>query len=212
MNYTQTRKNMVESQLRTNKIIDARVIAAFSTVPREQFLAPDVQTIAYLDEEVALGNGRYLLEPMIFARLVQAAAIKQTDRVLIIGAGCGYSAAIIAHLTPHVVALESDKTLLRNTDALVGGIIVNAALDAGCAAHAPYDVIIIEGSVANVPQAVCAQLADGGRLVTVFRENLYSAGQAIVLLKQVEALSQTVLFDASTPFLTGFTPKPAFVF
>jgi protein-L-isoaspartate(D-aspartate) O-methyltransferase len=212
MNYTQARKHMVESQLRTNKIVDARVVDAFSKVSREQFLTPDLHPIAYLDEEIFLGNGRFLLEPMVFARLVQAAAIQQTDRVLVIGAGCGYSAAIIACLTPHVVALETQDGLLSNTDALAGVTIVNTPLEEGYAAHAPYDVILIEGSVVDVPQAICAQLADGGRLVTIFRKNLYSTGQAIVLLKQANALSQTALFDASTPFLTGFSPKPAFEF
>ena len=212
MNYTQSRKNMVESQLRTNKIVDARLITAFSTVEREQFLEAVLQPIAYLDEEISLGNGRFLLEPMVFARLLQAAAIKQTDKVLVVGAGCGYGAAIIAKLTTDVIVLEADATLLRNREKLAGITLVMGDLDEGCAVHAPYDVIIIEGSIAEVPAAISAQLADGGRFVTIVRENAYSSGQAVLLLKQAGTLSQTRLFDASTPFLIGFTPKPAFVF
>jgi protein-L-isoaspartate(D-aspartate) O-methyltransferase len=212
MNYTQSRKNMVESQLRTNKIVDARLITAFSTVEREQFLEAVLQPIAYLDEEISLGNGRFLLEPMVFARLLQAAAIKQTDKVLVVGAGCGYGAAIISKLTTDVIVLEADATLLRNREKLAGITLVMGDLDEGCAVHAPYDVIIIEGSIAEVPAAISAQLADGGRFVTIVRENAYSSGQAVLLLKQAGTLSQTRLFDASTPFLIGFTPKPAFVF
>jgi protein-L-isoaspartate(D-aspartate) O-methyltransferase len=212
MNYTQTRDNMVESQLRTNKIVDVRLIGAFASVEREQFLPLELQPIAYVDEEISLGNGRFLLEPMVFARLVQAAAIKQTDRVLVIGAGCGYGAAIIATLTPHVVAVEADKAALRNPEKLAGITVAIGALDEGCAAHAPYDVIVIEGSVADVPSTISAQLAEGGRLVTIVREDVYTTGQAVLLLKQSNALSQTRLFDASTPYLTGFAPKSAFVF
>ncbi len=212
MNYTQTRDNMVESQLRTNKIVDARLIAAFASVEREQFLPLELQPIAYVDEEISLSNGRFLLEPMVFARLVQAAAIKQTDRVLVVGAGCGYGAAIVARLTTDVVALESDETLLHNPEKLAGITVAIGALDEGCAAHAPYDVIVIEGSVADVPPVISAQLADGGRLVTIVREDAYTTGQAVLLLKQANALSQTRLFDASTPYLTGFASKPSFVF
>lgn len=212
MNYTQTRDNMVESQLRTNKIVDARLIAAFASVERERFLPLELQPIAYVDEEISLGNGRFLLEPMVFARLLQAAAIKQTDRVLVVSAGCGYGAAIVARLTTDVVALESDETLLHNPEKLAGITVAIGALDEGCAAHAPYDVIVIEGSVADVPSTISAQLAEGGRLVTIVREDAYTTGQAVLLLKQANALSQTRLFDASTPYLTGFSPKPAFVF
>jgi protein-L-isoaspartate(D-aspartate) O-methyltransferase len=212
MNYTQARENMVESQLRTNKLVDARLIAAFSNLPREQFLAPALQPIAYLDEEIALSKAHFLLEPMIFARLVQAAEIQKTDKVLVVGAGCGYGAAIIAHLTPHVVALAEDLSLLSNKTALENVVVIEGELEKGVAAQAPYDVIVIEGSVATVPQALCAQLADGGRLVTIFRENINAMGQAVLLLKQQNAMSQTVLFDAATPYLTGFTPQSAFVF
>jgi protein-L-isoaspartate(D-aspartate) O-methyltransferase len=212
MNYTQTRDNMVESQLRTNKIVDARLIAAFASVEREQFLPLELQPIAYVDEEISLANGRFLLEPMVFARLIQAAAIKQTDKVLVLGAGCGYGAAIIATLTPDVVAVETDKAVLKNPEKLAGITVVIGALEEGCAAHAPYDVIIIEGSVSEIPAAISAQLADGGRLVTIVRDDVYTTGQAVLLLKQANALSQTRLFDASTPYLTGFSPKLVFKF
>jgi protein-L-isoaspartate(D-aspartate) O-methyltransferase len=217
MDFVAARINMVESQLRTNKVADEAVLGAFLMVPRERFVPVAFHDAAYLDDDLPLGNGRALLEPMILARLLSAAKIRDTDKVLDIGCATGYGAAIIARIAGSVVAVEEDKDLVQQARARLAELgvlhadIIEAPLTKGHAAGAPYDVSIIEGAVAVVPGAIAAQLTDDGRLVTVVKAGA-GTGRATLMNRVEGVLSRRPLFDAAAPVLPGFAPVPSFVF
>ena len=209
--------HMIESQLRPSKVVDARVLDAFARVRRELFVPEHLRVVAYVDEDLPLGGGRYLMEPVAIARLLQAAAIKRTDTMLIIGAGTGCEAALAAALARSVVALEEDPDLARRArEALVEHSIasvsvVEGPLPQGYRPRAPYDVILFGGAVAELPSEIASQLAEGGRLLAVIKSP-DNVGRAVLKTKTGGVMAQRVLFDATTPFLPGFLPKPAFVF
>jgi protein-L-isoaspartate(D-aspartate) O-methyltransferase len=163
------RTAMVASQLRTSAVSDARVVAAMATVPRERFVAADVAPFAYRDDLVALGGGRALNLPIATGRLLTEARLLPSDRVLLIGAASGYTAAVLAELVASVVAVESDAALVAMAKAALGAndriTLVEAPLEQGHAAGAPYDVMIIDGAVERVPEALVAQVRPGGRIV-----------------------------------------------
>ncbi|MGF1607765.1 MAG: protein-L-isoaspartate O-methyltransferase [Kiloniellales bacterium] len=223
MDYAAARLNMVESQLRTNRVSTPALIEAFETVPRERFLPESMRGIAYIDEDLPLGSpdqhggGRHLMEPMVLARLLQAAAGQPGDVVLEIGSGSGYAAAILARLAATVVALESDPELARQANALLNelgadnAVVVTGPLGEGYPKQAPYNVILIDGAVSAVPKAISDQLADGGRLVAVVKEGV-GLGRAILAQRSGDHVAQRVLFDAATPYLPEFEAEPGFVF
>src|SRR6185369_14228497 len=169
--YAAVRLNMVESQLRTNKVTDLRVLGAFLELPRELFVPDRLRGVAYVDEDVPLAGGRYLMEPMVMARLVQLAAIKPTDSVLEIGTGTGYGAAVLSQLADTVVGVESDPALAQTAEITLRQLnvrnvsIVTGPFAEGSAKMAPYDVIVFSGAAERVPPRVLEQLAEGGRLV-----------------------------------------------
>jgi protein-L-isoaspartate(D-aspartate) O-methyltransferase len=207
---------MIESQLRPNKVVDARVLAAFAGIQRELFVPEHFQAVAYIDEDLPLGNGRYLKESMVVARLLQAAAVKRTDTALIIGAGTGYEAALVAALARNVVALEEDPELARGARAalvehsVASVSIVEGPLTLGYRPRAPYDVILFCGGVAEVPSEIDSQLAEGGRLLAVVNP-ANGVGRATLRTRTGGVVARRVLFDAATPLLPGFLPKRAFV-
>jgi protein-L-isoaspartate(D-aspartate) O-methyltransferase len=216
--YRAARFNMVESQLRTNKVTDEAVLDAFLAVPRERFVPDHLTGIAYVDEDIPLGGGRNLLEPMVLARLLQLAAIGPEDGVLEIGAACGYGTAILARLAARVVAVENDLSLIatarsRMQEMQAGNVtLLEGKLEAGYPAGAPYEVIVIGGAVAQVPEVLARQLAEGGRLVTVLKPR-GEMGQGVLMTRTPSGgLSQRPAFDASTPLLPGFAPASGFVF
>lgn len=215
--YATARSNMVESQLRTNKVWNVSLLDAFEKVPRELFVPEDMRSTAYVDEDIGVAENRYLMEPMVLARLLQAAAPQPQDIVLDIGCGSGYATAILASLAATVVALECDAALAAQANRAIeeleinNALIVQAPLDAGYAKQAPYDVIVLNGAVSEVPAAISDQLADGGRLVTVIK-NEAGMGRAILMQCSAGVVSQRVIFDASVPLLPGFEAKPKFVF
>lgn len=217
MDYAAARRRMVENQIRPNRVHDAALVAAMTEVPREVFLPPALRGIAYVDEDVPLGGGRYLLEPLIIARLIQAAEVQPTDIVLDVGCTTGYCAAVLARLAGAVVALDSDAALAeraRQTLAELGVdtvSVVTGPLAGGHPRQAPYDVIIVEGAIAEVPEGLAAQLAEGGRLVAVIDTGT-GVGKGTVLVRAPGSLSRRVAFDGTTHFLPGFEPKPAFRF
>ncbi len=217
MDYAAARRNMVESQLRTNKVSDHRVLEGFSNVPREVFVADVARGVAYLDEDIALGGGRFLTEPMVLARMVQAAAIGAGDLVLEIGSATGYGTAILARLAATVVALESDSQLSARAAAALSElsidnvVAVEGPLPQGHREQAPYNVILINGAVAEVPQGLRDQLADRGRLVAVVRDRP-GLGRAVLVRRLGAVDSSRVLFDAGTPLLPGFERAPRFAF
>ncbi|MCC7274879.1 MAG: protein-L-isoaspartate O-methyltransferase [Alphaproteobacteria bacterium] len=216
MEYAAARMNMVESQIRPNKVRDPAVIAAFLEVPRERFVPPALQGVAYVDEDVPIGGGRYLVEPMVLARLLQFAAPQPHERALEIGSATGYGTALLARMVAAVVGIERDSELARRAnDNLAALGIDNAAVLVGdflegCPAQAPFDVIVYGGAVGTVPAKVESQLSEGGRLVAV--ETLGGVGRAVLLRRQGGVLSRRVVFDAATPLLPGTEAKPEFVF
>jgi len=217
VDYAAARANMVGSQLRTNKVSDTGLLEAFEAVPRELFVPADKRGVAYVDEDLAVADGRYLMKPMVLARLLQEAAIEPGDIVLDIGCCSGYSSAILAKLAATVVAVESDKRLAAEANRILSDqgndnvVVVEAPLDEGYPKQAPYNVIFIAGSVAEVPKAICDQLIDGGRLVTVVKDRS-GLGRASLMQRTGDVVSSRVLFDAATPYLPGFTREPGFIF
>lgn len=211
------RAHMVESQIRPNKVTDDRVLAAIAAVRRELFVPEHLRSVAYIDNDLPLGGGRYLMEPMVAARLLQEAAVEPADIALVVGAGAGYEAAILARLGRSVVALEEDPQLARRARAALvdHGIaavsVVEGALAAGYRSRAPYDVVVFGGAVAEVPDEIVAQLAEGGRLVAVVKAG-GGIGRATLATRTGGVIARRVIFDAATPLLPGFQPKPAFVF
>lgn len=217
MDYTAARHNMVESQIRTNRIIDPAVTAALAEIPREVFVPKPMRGFAYVDEDLDVGGGRFILEPLVLARLLVGAGIRPTDVVLNIGDATGYATAVVSKLAQTVVALESDpEWAVRAGQSLSdlgidNAAVVQGALDQGYAAQAPYDVILFSGAVTEVPVAICRQLADGGRLVGVVATTP-GVGKGALVVRVGDTFGRRVLFDAVTPLLPGFQPKPKFVF
>jgi protein-L-isoaspartate(D-aspartate) O-methyltransferase len=214
-NFAAARHNMVESQVRPNGITDHRIIDAMAEVKREDFVPAERKTIAYLDEDVQLKGGRFLIEPMAFARMIHLALIKPTDRVLVVGAGTGYGAKVISMLAKSVVALESDSELAGLARGFLAGAgnvqVVEGSLAAGHAAGAPYDVIIVEGRIAAVPESLFAQLANEGRIVAAVGNRDVSKMQ-IATLAEGHRSSRSA-FDVSVAPLPGFpVEKATFVF
>jgi protein-L-isoaspartate(D-aspartate) O-methyltransferase len=217
MDFARARLNMIEGQLRPNRVTDPRLLTAMGELPRETFLPEAKRPLAYVDEDVPLGGGRALMEPMVFARLVQEAAVGPGARVLVVGAGAGYGAAVLDRIGAKVVALETPGGRAEALRAALGGAagvtVAAGPLAEGWAAAAPYDVILIEGAVEEIPVALTAQLAEGGRLLTVRASGRPGVlGRAVRLLRVGGTVTEVVLFDAGTPLLPEFRRAPAFVF
>ena len=164
------REAMATSQLRTTAVSDNRVVAAMASVPRELFVPPERRSVAYTDRPVPLARGRYLNTPMATGKLLTEAYLRRSDRALLIGAATGYAAAVLASLVDRVIAVEVDARLAEQARVALGGTptvsVVEGPLEAGHADGAPYDVIVIDGAIQDLPQALVNQLAIGGRLVT----------------------------------------------
>ena len=216
MDYAVARQHMVDSQIRTNKVTDERLIEAIRTLPRERFVPEPLRPRSYVDDDIELAPGRYLMEPMVTARLIQAAAVKPTDMALVVGAATGYAAALLAKLANTVVALEADGALGQRASAALAELgidnvaVVEGQHAAGCAKHAPYDVIFLDGAVEQLPQAIIDQLGEGGRMVGVAVEG--GIGRAMLWLKSGGVLSKRILFDANVTPLPGFSLPARFVF
>ena len=211
------RSHMLESQLRPNKVSDDRVLHAFASIRRELFVPEQVRPVAYIDDDLPLGGGRYLMQPMVAGRLLQAAAINNMDAALIVGAGTGYEAAVTAMLARNVIALEEDPELARHAraalveHAIASVSVVEGSLREGYRPRSPYDAILLGGAVAEVSPELTAQLADGGRLLAVVKRG-NAVGRATLTTRTGGVLTRRVIFDAATPRLPGFAPKPAFEF
>lgn len=209
------RENMVESQVRPNGVTDRRILDAMAAIRREDFVPGDRSSVAYMDEDVPIGGGRYLIEAMAFAKLLQLAEVKPDDKVLLVGAGMGYGTAVAARLCSRVVALEQVTGLAAAARRALAGlgnvVVVEGVLAEGAKGHGPYDVIIIEGRIAEVPEGLVSQLAEEGRLIAVVGER--DVAKAQVIMASGRIVSRRVAFDASIAPLPGFARKvPAFVF
>lgn len=212
----QLRANMVESQLRTNRVNNDRIVNAFRTIPRENFVAPERRPFAYVDEDLPIAPGRFLMEPMVVGRLIQEVAPSPEEKILLVGAATGYTAALLSLLGANVVALEDNAELIsiareRLADLGVTNVsFVEGPLTAGHAADAPYDVIFIDGAVEEIPAALIDQLKDGGRLAAV--QILGGVGKGVVGRRSGAGFSVFDFMDAAVPLLPGFEKPKTFVF
>ena len=207
--FAAARRAMIESQLRPVGVTDAAVLEAMDSVPRELFVPEQSRPLAYADRSVALGGGRQLPSPAVLAQLLTQMAPRPGERALVIGAGTGYSAAVLTHIGCEVVAVESAPELAARAREL-GIRIVEGPLEAGHRAGAPYDLILIDGAVERVPDALVAQLADGGRLATGLLEN--GVTRLAIGRRAGEGFGMAAFADAAAAILPGFAKPRAFEF
>jgi protein-L-isoaspartate(D-aspartate) O-methyltransferase len=211
------RAHMVDSQLRPNKVYDPRILGAMRSLPRERFLPDAVQSLAYADEDVPLADGRVMMEPMVLGRLLQVAAPAVGETVLVVAAGTGYGAAVVAACGARVTALEEDASLVAKAKEILMTVsptvtVVSGPLAAGWPGSAPYDVILIEGAVRAIPDAIVKQLrVEGGRLVGVIT-GADGLSQAVLGAATPSGLHTTPIFDCATPLLPSLVPAAEFVF
>ncbi len=217
--YSAARNNMVDGQIRPNRVTDPRVLTALRTLPREQFVPPALASVAYIDEDLPLGNGRVLMEPLIIARLVQMARVRAGEKVLVVASGCGYGAALMAACGAQVTALEEDDALMAIALRILPRVapsvrLVDGRISAGLPGGGPWDVVMIEGAVSAIPHALAAQVGPAGRLVTVVAADGAPGGQAVLAEPAGPggALRSRAMFDCSTTPLPSLRQTPAFVF
>jgi protein-L-isoaspartate(D-aspartate) O-methyltransferase len=222
MDFQAARLAMVESQIRPNGVRDPLILNAFATLPREAFVPESQKVLAYMDEPVLAvpategSPPRYLLPPMVLAKLLQGAAIAQSDHALDIGGATGYSAAVLAQICGKVEALEASESLaetmrLSLKAANVENVSVHhGPLNQGLDFSKPYDFILLNGSVAEEPKELFGQLAEGGRLAVIVRGGWQ--GHAYLYTKNSGAVSGRPIFDAGAEYLPGFEKHPYFVF
>lgn len=210
------RTMMVDSQVRPNKVNDRRIIEAMRRLPRERFLPASQAALAYADEDVPLGQGRCMVEPMVVARMVQLAAVQPGERVLVVAAGTGYAAALLAELGAQVTALEDDTALLAIARPALAALaptvqVVEGALAAGWPASGGYDVVFIDGAAEEIPAAIAAQVKrQGGRFVGIDASS--GVSQAVSGAPSGEGLALRPAFDCATARLPAFRRKASFVF
>jgi protein-L-isoaspartate(D-aspartate) O-methyltransferase len=218
--FATARQNMVDGQVRPSDVTDIRLLDAMLAVPREAFVPATRQALAYLDLDLDVSEAgtakRYLIKPAVLAKVLQAAEIKASDRVLVVGCATGYAAAIVARLAAEVIATESDSALVAKAQATLAGngfanVTVHTAAPAdGYPANAPYDVIVLNGATEIAPELLYGQLRDGGRLVGVFATS--RPARATIVTASHGDYGHRALFDAAAPLLPGMELVPAFVF
>jgi protein-L-isoaspartate(D-aspartate) O-methyltransferase len=214
--FATARRRMVDNQLRTSNVTDRRILTAMEEVPRERFVPEARQALAYGDVVHDLGGGRVLASPAPFAKLVQLAEIQHTDAVLDVGAGTGYSTAVLDRLAASVTGLESDAALVVTARELLGntfvgtGSIVEGPLDGSSLPAGAYDVVIVEGAIDAAPTGLFRLLKDGGRLVALLRRN--GAGVAHVYVKSGAEVTTRAEFNTAMPPLGTAPREESFVF
>jgi len=207
--FAAARAAMVDSQLRPQGVTDPLVLRAMASVPREQFVPDHSRPLAYVDRAVAIGPGRFLAAPAILGQLLTQMAPEPGQRALVVGAGTGYSAAVLAAMRLEVAAVESAPELAAKAHEL-GVEVIEAPLEAGHRKGAPYDQILIDGAVESIPDVIVGQLADGGRLGTALVDR--GVTRLIVGRKSGGAFGYLSIGDAGVPALPGFTRPKAFTF
>jgi protein-L-isoaspartate(D-aspartate) O-methyltransferase len=214
------RQNMVDGQVRPSDVTDLRIIDAMLAVPREVFVPENQRALAYLDLDLDVSDGgsakRFLIKPVVTAKMLQAADIKDTDNVLVAGGATGYTAALVARLAARVTATETDPAHAARASEVMAQLglpnVTFRAADAaaGDPANAPYDVIVLDGATEIVPEGLYGQLKEGGRLVGVFA--MTTPARAMIVTHSHGDFGNRALFDAAVPVLPGLERRPAFVF
>jgi protein-L-isoaspartate(D-aspartate) O-methyltransferase len=218
--FSTARQKMVDGQVRPSDVTDNRIIDAMLAVPREAFVPPNQCALAYLDLDLDVSEGasvkRFLIKPVVTAKMLQAAEIGDTDNVLVAGCATGYTAALVAKLAGRVTATESDPALAAKAKTALaalglGNVTVRTAAAAeGDPADAPYDVIVLDGATEIVPEGLYRQLREGGRLVGVFA--MTRPQRATLVTHSHDDFGNRALFDVTVPVLPGLERPPAFVF
>lgn len=219
VDFSQARRMMVDSQLRTFDVNDIPLLDAMNRVPRELFVLPGREELAYIDQDILVSEGatrRYMLCPMNLGRMIQALGVEAGEKALDVACGRGYAAAVLHELGAQVTALDADENLTaaaKKSLAAAGadGVeVVTGPLDQGWAKNAPYDLILVNGAVDIRPDALLQQLAENGRLVCV--KGRGRAARATLYVRSGDAFGERVLFDAAAPVLTPFVQEPGFAF
>ena len=218
--FSTARQKMVDGQVRPSDVTDIRVIDAMLAVSREAFVPQNQRAMAYLDLDLDVGEGvsakRFLIKPVVIAKMLQAAEISDTDHVLVVGCATGYAAAVAAKLAGRVTATESDSALAAKARDVLAQLgldnvtVGEAAAADGDPAGAPYDVIVLDGATEITPDRLYAQLRNGGRLVGVFATT--RPPRAMIVTRSHDDFGNRALFDAVVPVLPGLERLPAFVF
>ena len=218
--FATARQKMVDGQVRTSDVTDARILDAMLALPREAFVPADKRALAYLDLDLDVAapgaTKRFLVKAVLTAKLLQAAELKDTDNVLVVGAATGYAAALAARLVAKVTATESDPALCAKAGEVAASLgagnvsfsVADAA--AGAPAGSPYDVILLNGATEVMPDTLCGQLREGGRLLGVFA--IERPSRAMIVTRSHGDFGHRTLFDAAAPVLPGLERVPAFVF
>lgn len=219
-NFEKARENMVVSQLQPSGVVSERVMAAFRAVPREMFVPEALRGVCYLDDDIAIGRGRCLVEPLVLAMMVQDANIQEGDKVLDIGGATGYSAAILAQLSQNVVALEQEETLLQEADSHWKNLGVENNITSMVGDHVggfmtelPYKAIFVVGAVADISSVLLSQLAEDGTLYAVLRPDVDSQGKVLAVSRDVSGhVTERLLGESGCAYIPGFEPKNSFTF
>ena len=217
-NFEVARKAMIDSQIRPNKVIDERVIEAFATIPREAFVPRSLRDVAYVDEDLSLSGGRFIIEAMVMARLLQALSLKPESNVLLIGAGTGYSAALLSQLCASVIAIDNRGPAVEKAQDIlsqmeIGNVaVLKGKLTEGYPNEGPYDAIIIEGGVEVMPEALLTQLAPNGQCASIWRASPSAQGEASIWSRAGGQFVRRSLFNAQVPTLNEFKAKEEFAF
>ncbi|MHC8509274.1 MAG: protein-L-isoaspartate O-methyltransferase family protein [Rhodospirillales bacterium] len=220
MDYSAARRRMIDCQLLPNRVNSDAVIEAFDAAPRELFLPEDKRPLAYSDEAVEAAPGRYLMEPMILARLIEESAPRPNDVALVAGGATGYAAAVLARLVSTVIMVEPSEALANQASETLAALgFDTVAVTAGpCAGgapkHAPFDLILVDGALADIPETLTAQLAEGGRLAAVVESGgAGGLGRGVIVSRHAGVFSTRAFADLGTPCLPGLEKAPAaFVF
>jgi len=207
--YTAARRVMIESQLRPTGVVDPAIVGAFAAVERENFVPESLRPLAYADSAIALGDGRFLTPPSALGKLLMQMMPRSGQRALVVGAASGYSAEVLRRMGLDVIALDSSAPLAGNAREL-GLNVVEGPLEEGWKKGAPYDQILIDGAVEQIPETIVRQLADGGRLGTALIDR--GVTRLVVGRKVGDAFGYLSVADAGMPVLPGFNRPRAFTF
>ncbi len=216
IDFDAAREAMVDCQVRPSDVTRYPIIQAMLSVPREEFVPAALRPVAYLGEHVPLAPGRVVLDPRVFAKMLECIAIGPTDLVLDLGCGMGYSAAVIATMAEAVIAVEEDAEFAGEAEAVLArlgadnAVVQAGPLAAGAPQHGLYDAVIVEGGIEDLPQAIADQIKPGGRIVAIFMEG--ASGQARLGIRTERGLAWRRVFDATAPVLPGFAAAKAFEF